>query len=118
MRELPEKLQAVIFDLDGTLVDTADEFVVVVQALRASGLRVDSDLRNESISYKVRQHSVEKIPVLLVVGNREAEQGTVAVRRLGSKRQSVGDLQEVIAALGEEVASRAAPGGAQSQAAE
>jgi threonyl-tRNA synthetase len=102
-----------------TITQDADDYAAtVVDRLREAGLRVDVDLRNESISYKVRQHSVEKIPVLLVVGKREADQGTVAVRRLGSKRQSVSDLQEVITTLSDEVASRAAPGGAQSQAAE
>jgi len=66
----------------------------------------------------VRQHSVEKIPVLLVVGKREADAGTVAIRRLGSKRQSVSALGDAIAALQDEIASRAGASPAQTQAAE
>jgi threonyl-tRNA synthetase len=102
-----------------TITQEADEYAgQVVQTLQTAGLRVDADLRNESISYKVRQHSVEKIPVLLVVGKREAEQGTVAIRRLGSKRQNVSALGEAITALQEEIASRAGAAPAQTQAAE
>jgi threonyl-tRNA synthetase len=58
-----------------------------------------ADLRNEKINYKVREHSLAKVPVLVVVGKREAEEGTVAVRRLGSQAQQVLPLDEVIAAL-------------------
>jgi len=91
-----------------TITQDADDYArEAVTRLRAAGLRVESDLRNESISYKVRQHSVEKIPVLLVVGKREAQDGTVAVRRLGSKRQQVQPLDEAANALLDEVRSRA-----------
>ena len=55
------------------------------------GLRVEADLRNEKINYKVREHSLAKVPLLLVVGKREAEEGTVALRRLGSRRAPEGD---------------------------
>jgi threonyl-tRNA synthetase len=91
-----------------TITQDADDYAhEVLVRLRAAGLRVEADLRNESISYKVRQHSVEKIPVLLVVGKREADDGTVAVRRLGSKRQQVQALDEAARVLLEEVRSRA-----------
>ena len=90
-----------------TITQDADDYAGEVLAhLRAAGIRAESDLRNESISYKIRQHSVEKVPVLLVVGNREAEEGTVALRRLGSKRQSVKPLGEASAAMCEEIATR------------
>ena len=67
--------------------------------LAAAGLRVDSDLRNEKINYKVREHSLAKVPHLLVVGMREAEEGTVAMRTLGEKEQRVLPLEEAIALL-------------------
>jgi threonyl-tRNA synthetase len=92
-----------------TITQDADDYAdKVLVDLRAAGVRADSDLRNESISYKIRQHSVEKVPLLLVVGKREAEQGTVALRRLGSKRQSVQPLAEAIATMCEEIATRGA----------
>ena len=70
----------------------------VVDKLRAAGLRVEADLRNEKINYKVREHSLAKVPLLLVVGKREAEEGTVALRRLGSdEHQKVMSLDEAIA---------------------
>ena len=62
----------------------------VAAKLAAAGIRVETDLRNEKINYKVREHSLAKVPLLLVVGKREAEEGTVALRRLGSEeRQKV-----------------------------
>ena len=72
----------------------------------AAGIRADLDLRNEKISYKVREHSVAKVPALFAVGQREIENRTVAVRRLGSKQQQVMPLEEAIAALTTEVDSR------------
>ncbi len=93
-----------------TITQDGDAYAGEVAArLRAAGLRVEQDLRNESISYKVRQHSVEKIPVLVVVGKREAAESTVALRRLGSKRQQVMALDDAIAALTDEVTRRAPP---------
>jgi len=89
-----------------TITDDADDYAQkVLDAARARGLRADLDLRNEKISYKVREHSVTKIPVILVVGKREAEEGTVAVRRLGGKAQEVMALDEALAALTEEARS-------------
>ena len=67
--------------------------------MRALGLRADADLRNEKINYKVREHSLAKVPVILAVGKREMEEKTVSVRRLGSQDQKVAGLEEVLAAL-------------------
>ena len=69
-------------------------------------MRADTDLRNEKISYKVREHSVAKVPALLAVGQREVEERTVALRRLGSKKQQVMKLEDAIEALSEEITSR------------
>ena len=83
-----------------TIVSDADDYARDVAAkLTAAGLRVETDLRNEKINYKVREHSLAKVPALLVVGKREAEEGKVAVRRLGSDGQRVLTLDEAIAAL-------------------
>lgn len=70
--------------------------------LRAAGLRVELDLRNEKINYKVREHSVGKVPVIFVAGKREAEERTVSIRRLGSNEQKVMPLDEAIRALSDE----------------
>ncbi|MGK6319370.1 threonine--tRNA ligase [Sphingomonas sp. DT-204] len=89
-------VQAVV----ATIVSDADDYAETVTAkLAAAGLRVEADLRNEKINYKVREHSVAKVPVLLVVGKREAEEGTVAVRRLGSERQEIVGLDEIVTRL-------------------
>ncbi|MXO96796.1 threonine--tRNA ligase [Erythrobacter aquimaris] len=83
-----------------TIVSDADGYAKeAVAKLKAAGIRVDSDLRNEKINYKVREHSVAKVPHLLVVGMREAEEGTVAVRTLGQQHQKVMPLEEAIAML-------------------
>jgi threonyl-tRNA synthetase len=70
--------------------------------LRKAGLKVETDFRNEKINYKVREHSLAKVPVILVCGMREAEERTVNVRRLGSRDQSSMTLDEVTAALVDE----------------
>jgi threonyl-tRNA synthetase len=86
-----------------TIVSDADAYAgEVLFALQAAGLRAESDLRNEKINYKVREHLLAKVPVLLVVGKREAEQRTVSVRRLGAPEQQVAALAEIIDALAEE----------------
>ncbi|MCW3797879.1 threonine--tRNA ligase [Sphingomonas sp. BN140010] len=87
-----------------TIVSDADGYAADVAArLRAAGLRVETDTRNEKINYKVREHSLAKVPLLLVVGKREAEEGTVALRRLGSEeRQLVMSLDEALAAIAAE----------------
>ena len=96
-------VQAVV----ATIVSDADDYANEVTArLRAAGIRVETDVRNEKINYKVREHSLAKVPNLLVVGKREAEEGTVALRQLGSDRQQFLKLDEVIAML---VASAKAP---------
>jgi threonyl-tRNA synthetase len=87
-------VQAVV----ATIVSDADSYAEQVSAkLAEAGIRVETDLRNEKINYKVREHSLAKVPILLVVGKREAEEGTVALRRLGSEeRQLVMSLDEVV----------------------
>src|SRR5688572_6062444 len=89
-------VQAVV----ATIVSDADDYAGEVLAkLRAAGIRAEADLRNEKINYKVREHSVQKIPHLLVVGKREAEEGTIALRTLGAEHQKVMSLDEAIALL-------------------
>ena len=83
-----------------TITSDGDGFAREVAAqLKAAGLRAELDLRNEKINYKVREHSLAKIPVLFVVGKREAEQGTVSIRRLGSKEQTSSAADQAIADL-------------------
>ncbi|MDD9798160.1 MAG: threonine--tRNA ligase, partial [Alphaproteobacteria bacterium] len=82
--------------------DIDDYAVQVAEQLRLAGLRVATDLRNEKINYKVREHSDGKIPVILAVGRREAENDTVSMRRLGSREQSVLSLKEVTDLLANE----------------
>ena len=91
-----------------TITSDADDYAeAVAAALREAGLRAETDLRNEKISYKVREHSVEKIPVLLAVGQREVDERNVAMRRLGSKQQAVLSLDDAVAQLVQEVRDRA-----------
>jgi threonyl-tRNA synthetase len=86
-----------------TIVSDADAYAEDVLArLRQAGLRAQIDLRNEKINYKVREHSLSKTPVMLVVGKREAEERTVSVRRLGGEQQQVMPLAEAVAALRDE----------------
>ena len=83
-----------------TIVSDADGYAGEVAAqLKAAAIRVETDTRNEKINYKVREHSLLKVPHLLVVGKREAEEGTVAVRTLGAEHQKVMPLAEAIAML-------------------
>ncbi len=83
-----------------TIVSDADDYAKeVVAKLKAAGIRVDADLRNEKINYKVREHSLAKVPNLLVVGKQEAEKGSVALRQLGEKQQQFLPLDEAIAML-------------------
>ena len=80
-----------------TVVSDADDYALeVAAALRSRGINVQSDIRNEKISYKIREHSVQKIPVILVLGRREAEERTATIRRLGDKRQETLGLQETV----------------------
>ena len=83
-----------------SITDQANDYADEVAAAAADlGFRVETDLRNEKISYKVREHSVMKVPFILAVGGREAEGGTVALRRLGSNEQQVIDMAEALATL-------------------
>ncbi len=92
-------VQAVV----ATIVSDADDYALEVAAkLKAAGIRVETDLRNEKINYKVREHSLAKVPNLLVVGKREAEEGKVALRTLGSQAQTILTLDEAIARLADE----------------
>ncbi|MGN6269631.1 MAG: threonine--tRNA ligase [Sphingomonas sp.] len=93
-------VQAVV----ATIVSDADDYArAVAEKLRAAGLRVETDLRNEKINYKVREHSLAKVPNLLVVGKREADEGTVALRPLGEgARQEVLSLDEAVTRLASE----------------
>lgn len=92
-------VQAVV----ATITSDADAYAEIVRKrLVKTGLRVEADLRNEKINYKVREHSLAKVPVMLVVGKREAEEGTVAIRRLGSNENRVVKLEEALSALVEE----------------
>lgn len=91
-----------------TIVSDADEYARDVAAqLEAAGLRVETDLRNEKINYKIREHSHAKIPVILVVGKREADEKTVAMRRLGGQTQEILALQDAIDTLKAEARSPA-----------
>lgn len=86
-----------------TITSEADEYAKqVVKKLKAAGLLATTDLRNEKINYKVREHSLQKVPVILVCGKREAEDGSVNMRRLGSQEQISLPLSKVIADLKEE----------------
>jgi threonyl-tRNA synthetase len=90
-------VQAVV----ATIVSDADPYAIeLVQRLKAAGLRAEADLRNEKINYKVREHSLRKVPVMLVVGKREMEEGSVSIRRFGSQQQRSssfeGALQELV----------------------
>jgi len=92
-------VQAVV----ATITSDADPYALeVAERFRKAGLRVETDLRNEKVGYKVREHSVGKVPVIAVVGRNEAEKGEVAIRRLGSQAQTVVSIEEAIRILTEE----------------
>jgi threonyl-tRNA synthetase len=92
-------VQAVV----ATITSEGDAFAAkTLEALAAAGLRAKADLRNEKINYKVREHSLAKVPALLIVGKREAEQGTVSIRRLGSDEQTSLALPEAVKRLAAE----------------
>jgi len=92
-------IQAVV----ATITSDADDYARdVAAAARAHGLRVETDLRNEKINYKVREHSLAKVPVLLVVGKKEAAERMVSIRRLGSEKQQVMSLDDALKMLANE----------------
>ena len=83
-----------------TITSDADDYALAAAArLRRAGLRVETDLRNEKVGYKVREHSLAKVPVIAVVGRREAEDEKLALRRLGADRQQIATLEEALALL-------------------
>jgi threonyl-tRNA synthetase len=84
------------------VTDANDYALEVLERCKTAGLRVESDLRNEKINYKVREHSLAKVPVILVVGKREAEERKVSIRRLGSQNQTVLGLEEALVGLTKE----------------
>jgi threonyl-tRNA synthetase len=92
-------LQAVVATITSDADDYASE---ATAAARKLGLRVESDLRNEKINYKVREHSLAKVPALLVVGKKEAAERTVSVRRLGQEKQEVMPFEAALMALADE----------------
>ena len=86
-----------------TIVSDADDYAhEALQAADELGLRVSTDLRNEKINYKVREHSLAKVPVLLVVGKKEAAGRTVSIRRLGKEGQQVVPLDSALQMLADE----------------
>ena len=89
-----------------SITSEADDYVMeVVETLKAAGVRAEADMRNEKINYKVREHSVGKVPVILAVGAREVEEKTVSVRRLGQKQTSV----QALSAVAQELSVEATP---------
>ena len=95
-------LQAVV----ATITSDADDYArEAIAAAHRFGLRVEGDLRNEKINYKVREHSLAKVPVLLVVGRKEAAERTVSIRRLGKEGQQAMGLDAALKALGAEAVS-------------
>lgn len=90
-----------------TITSDANDYALdVLTKLRDAGINAEADLRNEKISYKVREHSVAKIPVLMAVGQREINKETVALRRLGSKKQVIISIVDAIAELSDEIKAR------------
>ena len=92
------------------ITDQQNEAVnVLVAKLISEGFRAEADLRNEKVSYKIREHSLQKVPVQLVLGDREIQNDTITVRRLGSKAQTTLPVTELIAQLHDEVIRKQAP---------
>ncbi|AXX98535.1 threonine--tRNA ligase [Profundibacter amoris] len=86
-----------------SIISDADDYVhEVVAALQAAGVRAEADIRNEKINYKVREHSLGKVPAILAIGMREVEERTVSIRRLGEKQTKVDTLDEAVASLSQE----------------
>ncbi len=93
-----------------TITSDADDYArEVADEMHSAGLRAGTDLRNEKINYKVREHSLSKTPVIIALGKREVEERTVSVRRLGQKKQVVMTLNDAVTLLAEESDSRASP---------
>ncbi len=89
-------VQAVV----ATITSDADDYAEKARAaFKAAGIRVETDVRNEKVGYKIREHSLAKVPVIAVVGRNEAEEGKVAIRRLGSQDQTIVTLEEAVKLL-------------------
>ena len=89
-------VQAVV----ATIVSDADAYAKTLAGkLKSAGIRAATDLRNEKINYKVREHSLAKVPLMLIAGKREAEEGRITVRRLGVEKQETMSVDEAIAML-------------------
>ena len=83
-----------------SIVSDANDYVSeVVSKLKEAGIRAEADFRNEKINYKVREHSVSKVPVILAIGMKEVEEKTVSMRRLGSKQSEVLGIESVVKSL-------------------
>jgi threonyl-tRNA synthetase len=91
-------VQAVVAPITTEAMDYANQILAQMQA---SGLRVELDDRNEKINYKIREHSLKKVPYIFVVGKREADERTVAIRELGGESQKVMLLDEAIVMMNE-----------------
>ena len=76
--------------------DVNDYSLEIMERLKKEGISVDVDLRNEKISYKIREHSSKKVPIILAIGNKEKEARTVSIRRIGSQETEVLDLKNAI----------------------
>ncbi len=92
-------LQVVVANITDASADYAKD---IYQKLRKANIRVHLDIRNEKITYKIREHSESKVPLIFVVGNREAEQQQVAIRRLSGKDQEIVSLEAAIQQLQQE----------------
>ncbi len=94
------------------IVDKHNDHVQkVVERLKAEGIRAEGDYRNEKINYKIREHMAAKVSMVAVIGDKEAENGQINIRRLGSKDQNTYDLEQFITDIKEEIATKALPAG-------
>jgi threonyl-tRNA synthetase len=96
-------VQAMVLNISDKQADYVNE---VVATLRAAGIRATSDLSNNKITYKIREHSLQKLPYLLVVGDKEMETGAVSVRARGNQDLGVVSLDDLIARMKHEVSTR------------
>ena len=86
-----------------TIVSEADEYAEeIILKLKDKGIRCEADLRNEKISYKVREHSLRKVPIIFAIGKKEIEENTVSVRRIGTKDSVTKSLAEVVEEIAKE----------------
>jgi threonyl-tRNA synthetase len=97
-------VQASVLNISESSADYAES---VAKTLKKQGLRVESDLRNEKITYKIREHSLQKVPYILVVGDKEKANGAVSVRARGNRDLGVMPLSDFAAKLAEDIAAKA-----------